>query len=151
MGHVGDMESRYSTNKKLRDTEIEEMRAAYSKCLAYLETQQKGIREEEKQSIEKSLTGTVLKKVFGYSDAEIGDLLELSDEELQKKIQEKIGPTQDKEKVRVKAHSDAREVGKRKNGSRQVMIPISYVDEYFSEGFEYVAAVNGDKAIMRLP
>lgn len=147
MGHKGDIEETYTRREGL----VEEGRDAYGKCLKFLQTEQKGISDEDKQSIEKSLTGTVLKKVFGFSDSEIEGMMELSDEELQRKIQEKIGNPQDKEKVRDKAHSDAREVGKRKNGSRQVMIPISYVDEYFSEGFEYVAAVNGDKAIMRLP
>ena len=151
MGHVGNIESRYSTNKRLSDSVIEEMRQAYGKCLQYLETEKKAMSEQDKLSIEKSLTGTVLKKVFGFTDSEIEDMLELDDESLQKRIQEKIGPTQDKQKIQEKAHEDAKEIGKRKNGSRQVMVPTPYIDQYFSEGFEYVAAVNGDKAIMRLP
>lgn len=134
MGHKGDIEESYTR----REGMIDEGRNQYAKCLELIETEKKALSEDDKQSIEKSLTGTVLKKVFGFNDSEIADMLELSDEELQKKIQEK-------------AHTDAKEIGKRKNGSRQVMIPLNYVDDYFMEGFEYVAAVNGDKAIMRLP
>ncbi len=146
MGHRGDIEETYVK----REGMIDEGRNQYARCLELIETQKKAMSEQDKQSIEKSLTGAVLKKVFAFSDNEIADMLELDDESLQKKIQEKIGPTQDKAKIQEKAHTDAKEIAKRKNGSRQVMIPNSFIDEYFSEGFEYVASVN-DRAIMRLP
>lgn len=151
MGHVGDMEARYSTNKALTVNTIDEMKEAYSKCLPYLETQKNSISDEEQNSIEKSLTGTVLKKVFGYSEDEISELLELSDEDLQKKIQEKLGNVKDAESIRKKAHNDAKEISKRRSGSRQIPIPVGFVEEYMEEGFEFVAGLNGDKAIMRLP
>ena len=147
MGHKGDIEETYTK----REGMIDEGRNQYAKCLELVEAGKKAMSENDKLSIEKSLTGTVLKKVFGFSDSEIADMLELSDEELQKRIQEKIGPTQDKQKIQEKAHTDAKEIGKRKNGSRQIMIPSSYIDQYFSEGFEYVAGVNENKVIMRLP
>ena len=149
MGHSGDMESRYSTNKNLRDSEIEEMRQAYSKCLQYLETQYKEMRPEDKESLEKVLTGTVLQKIFGYSKEESEKLMQLSDEELQKELQKRLGNATDPESIRRKAMQDAREISKRKN--RQVMIPISYVDQYFEQGFEFVSAIGSDRAIMQLP
>jgi hypothetical protein len=55
----------------------------------------------------------------------------------------------DSESVRRKAMQDAREIGKRKN--KQVMIPITFVDEYFNQGFEFVSAIGSDRAIMRIP
>ena len=149
MGHSGDMESRYSTNKNLRDSEIEEMRQAYSKCLQYLETQFKSMREEEQHSLEKSLTGTVLMKIFGYSKEESERLMELSDDELQKELQKKLGNAMDGESVRRKAMQDAKEISKRKN--KQVMIGSAFVEAYFEEGFEYVGTVGQDKVIMKLP
>ncbi len=42
------------------------MRGAYAKCLVYLRTQSKGISDEDKESLEKTLTQTVLKKVFNF-------------------------------------------------------------------------------------
>ena len=149
MGHSGDMESRYSTNKNLRDSEIEEMRQAYSKCLPYLETQYKEMRPEDKETLERTLTSTVLMKIFGYTPEESEKLMQLSDEELQKELQKKLGNAQDPESIRRKAMQDAKEIGKRKN--KQVMIPISFVDEYFNQGFEFVSAIGSDRAIMKLP
>ena len=75
--------------------------------------------------------------------------MQLSDEELQKELQKKLGNAQDPESIRRKAMQDAREISKRKN--KQVMIPILFVDEYFNQGFEFVSAIGQDKAIMRLP
>ena len=149
MGHVGDIETTYSTDKPLPDTVIDDMREAFKKCLKNIETEVRGISEEDKQSLEKVLTGTVLMKIFGYSKEESDKLMELSDEELQKELQKKLGNASDPESIRKKAMQDAREISKRKN--KQVMIPIGYVDEYFNQGFEFVSAIGQDKAIMRLP
>lgn len=145
MGHKGDIEETYTK----REGKIDEGREQYSKCLPYIETQVRGMREEDKQSLEKTLTATVLQKIFGYTPEESEKLMQLSDEELQKELQKKLGNAQDPESIRRKAMQDAKEIGKRKN--RQVMIPISFVDEYFSMGFEFVSAIGQDKAIMRLP
>jgi len=38
MDHKGDIEARYSTNKRLSPDLIEEMREAYKKCTKFLET-----------------------------------------------------------------------------------------------------------------
>ena len=149
MGHVGDIETTYSTDKPLPESVIDDMREAFKKCLKNIETEVRGISEEDKQSLEKVLTGTVLQKIFGYSQEESDKLMQLSDEELQKELQKKLGNATDPESIRRKAMQDAREIGKRKN--RQVMIPISYVDQYFEQGFEFVSAIGSDRAIMRLP
>ena len=124
------------------------MREAFKKCLKNIETEVRGISEDDKESLEKTLTGTVLQKIFGYSKEESEKLIELSDEDLQKELQKKLGNAMDGESVRRKAMQDAKEIGKRKN--KQVMIPIGYVDEYFNQGFEFVSAIGSDKAIMKL-
>ena len=149
MGHVGDIETTYSTDKPLPDTVIDDMREAFKKCLKDIETEVRGISEEDKQSLEKVLTGTVLMKIFGYSQEESDKLMQLSDEELQKELQKKLGNATDPESIRKKAMQDAKDISKRKN--KQVMIPITFVDEYFNQGFEFVSAIGSDKAIMRLP
>ena len=114
-----------------------------------IQTEVRGITDEDKQSLEKVLTGTVLQKIFGYSKEESEKLMTLSDEELQKELQKKLGNAMDSESVRKKAMQDYKEASKRKN--RQVMIPMGYVDAYFEQGFEFVSAIGQDRAIMRLP
>ena len=149
MGHVGDIETTYSTDKPLPESVIDDMREAFKKCLKNIETEVKGISEEDKESLEKVLTGTVLQKIFGYTPEESEKLMQLSDEELQKELQKKLGNATDPESIRKKAMQDAREISKRKN--KQVMIPLTFVDEYFNQGFEFVSAIGSDRAIMRLP
>ena len=145
MGHKGDIEETYTK----REGKINEGREQYTKCLNYIETENKGLSEEDKQSIEKTLTSTVLMKIFGYTKEESDKLMELSDEDLQKELQKKLGNASDPESIRRKAMQDAKEIRKRIN--KQVMIPIGYVDEYFNQGFEFVSAIGPDRAIMKLP
>ena len=48
MGHVGDIEHRYTLNKnRLPDKTISDMRESYSRALKFIETEQKGIPEED--------------------------------------------------------------------------------------------------------
>jgi hypothetical protein len=133
----------------LSEAIIEEMREQYAKASRFLETEVKRLSEEDKQSLEKTVTVTILQKIFGYSQEESEKLMQLSDEELQKELQKKLGNATDPESVKKRAMQDAREISKRKN--KQVMIPIQYVDEYFNQGFEFVSAIGPDRAIMRLP
>ena len=46
MGHRGDIEARYSTNKRLPPDMIEEMRESYRKCLKYMETRVSEVSED---------------------------------------------------------------------------------------------------------
>ena len=133
MGHAGDIERVYSLNKTLLPDTIEAMRGSYAKCLKFLETEKKGVTDEDKESIEKSLTTTVLKKVFDFSDKEIEEMINLSDEELQKKIREKKGMILN-------------------NGNSQKVISAKEVKDYISKGWIYVDRLPGDKeVIIRLP
>ena len=150
MGHAGTMEAKYTTDKKLPEDVVEDMRDKYAKSLKFLQTENKGLSDEDKQSIEKSLTSSILVKIFGASKEESEKLMSLSDEELQNELKKKLGGKDlDPESVRKRALEDYREVSKRKN--KQVMIPINYVDEYFNQGFEFVASIGQNKAIMKLP
>ena len=148
MGHVGDIETTYSTDKPLPESVIDDMRGAFKKCLKNIETEVKVISEEDKRIIEKTTLHNLL-KFLGYSDEDADRWMELSDEEVQMELQKRLGIAQDPESIRRKAMQDAREIGKRKN--KQVMINSAFVEAYFEEGFEYVGTVGQDKVIMRLP
>ncbi|MEM3415379.1 MAG: hypothetical protein QW575_07375 [Thermoproteota archaeon] len=47
MGHKGDIEARYSTNKRLPHDMIENMKASYKKCTKFLETRISEISEND--------------------------------------------------------------------------------------------------------
>lgn len=48
MGHVGDIEHRHTVNKqRLSEEVIEDMRESYSKASKFLETEEKGMKEED--------------------------------------------------------------------------------------------------------
>ena len=150
MGHKGDIEHRYTTDRKLSNDLIEQMRDAYGKATEFLEPTPKPLSDKDKQSLEKSVTASVLRKVFKFSDSDIEDLLELSDEELQKRVADKIGRSEDKEKIKQKEQTDRREIQGRTNGSRQTIVPMNHVKTYISEGWEFVRDFDNE-AIMRLP
>ena len=148
MGHVGDIETTYSTDKPLPVNVIDDMRKAFEKCLKNIETEVRGISEDDKHSIKKELRREVL-TLLGYNEKQAEELMNLSNEELQKELQKKLGNVTDPESVKRKAMQDAKEISKRKN--KQVMIPIQFVDEYFKQGFEFVSQIGNDRAIMKLP
>ena len=75
---------------KLPENTIEEMRNSYQKSLKFLETENKGISESEMNKTIKELKTSML-ILAGFSEEEIEKekLLELSNEDLIKKIDEK--------------------------------------------------------------
>ncbi|MEM4090714.1 MAG: site-specific integrase [Thermoplasmatales archaeon] len=131
-GHKGDISARYSTNKKLTQDKIEGMRSTYLKCTPYLETQKKSMSEEEKDKWKTDLKREYLKLFF--DDKEIDDykLLDLSTEDLQKKVKEKIGMSLN-------------------NGHSQKVISMKEVKQYIEQGWEFVQSINSKEAIVRIP
>jgi integrase len=131
MGHKGDIEFSYTLNRKKDQETLERMRDAYKRSLKFLQTEQRGLSEDEALSLERKLTMRTLQMMgFDMKDAE--ELSSLSDEELQKKIKEKLGM-------------------KILNGNTQKVIPLGEVESYIMKGFEFVSALPGDKAIIKLP
>ncbi|MDG7024739.1 MAG: site-specific integrase, partial [Nitrososphaerota archaeon] len=108
MGHKGDIEARYSTNKgRLPPTMIEEMRLAYKKCEPLLSTKTESASEEQ---IKRALREQFL-VVAGFKKEEVEkmNLVEMSDEELQNAVRQRL-------------------VGMMTgNGSRQKVVPIQEV------------------------
>jgi hypothetical protein len=90
MGHKGDIENRYTTNKgKLPESVLEDMREAYRKSQQYLQTikAEKASEEEIRQAFRKQLL-----LVAGFKPDEINnmDLSAISDEELQTIIRQRL-------------------------------------------------------------
>lgn len=134
MGHVGDMEHRYTLNKqRLPEEIVEDMRSAYSRCLKFLETEEKGISEKQhKEEIDG--VKIMMLKMAGYTEDEInkGNFLDMDITEVIKKFDEK----------RAKALN---------NGNSQKVVPFKDVEMYIEQGWEYLRDFPGDKAIIKLP
>ena len=133
-GHKGDISARYSTNKKLTQDKIGEMRETYIKCVPYLETGRRPLTNEEKEELNRGSKGWYL-TVMGFSEKEIEDdkLLDLSPEELQKKV---------REKMRMATN----------NGHNQKIVPMRELRHYIEDlGWEYVKDLGDREAIVKLP
>ncbi|MDG6991104.1 MAG: site-specific integrase [Nitrososphaerota archaeon] len=132
MGHKGDIEARYSTNKgRLPPTMIEEMREAYKKCEPLLSTKTETASEEQ---IKKTMREQFL-LVAGFKKEELEkmNLAKMSDEELQNAVRQRL-------------------VGMMTgNGSRQKVIPVQQVRSYIGQGYEYVASLPDGGAIVKVP
>jgi len=134
MGHVGDIESRYTTNKgRLPDNLVEDMRESFKRCQEYLQTMkpetQMGdvMREFRKQ----------LLAVAGYKPGEIEkmDLESMTDEQMQRKVRTRLVG------------------GSAISGPRQKVIAANELDSYLAQGWEYLdspEALQG-RAIVRTP
>jgi integrase len=131
MGHKGDIEHTYTLNKgKLPPNLIEEMRESYKKAQKYLQTIS---FEESKEDIEKLFKKQLL-LVAGFRPEEIKEEdLELSDEEFQKKIRERLL------------------MEMKNNGAKQKVIRLNEVEKYLQEGWEFISVLPRNKAIVKLP
>jgi integrase len=134
MGHSGDIEAVYTTNKKQLPSDIlEDMRSAYSKCCEYLETQKKGPTQDEMDEKVKRY----LLSFNGFTDQQIDELGPLSKYSLQE----------------LREISDKKRFGTNGKGGQKV-IPAEQVKEYIVQGWEYVPndfLEKRNEAIVRLP
>ncbi len=131
MGHKGDIEARYSTNKRLPPDLIEEMREAYKKCTKFLETRMTELSESNaKLYLQQQLLLAV-----GYKQEEIDkmDLSNISNEDFQKLLKDKITGAQGK------------------NGNKQKVVKIEELQDYLNRGYEFVATLPNGTAIIKLP
>jgi len=132
MGHKGDIENRYTTNKhRLPEEVVEDMRAAYTRSQEFLQTSKKA--ETSEQKLRDSFRSQLL-LVAGLSQEEINkmDLPSISDEELQAIVRKKLLGTQTT------------------NGSKQKVVSISDADKYLAKGWEYVAKLNNSKVVIKM-
>jgi site-specific recombinase XerC len=132
MGHKGDIEARYSTNKgRLPPEMIEDMREAYKRCQDHLQTIRYEAGEDQiKQAFKKQLLA-----VAGFNEEEVAkyDMANMTDEELYNLVRQRL--------LGVMAN----------NGNRQRVIPLGEVERYLGEGWEYVTALPNERAIVKMP
>ena len=131
MGHKGDIEARYSTNKRLPPDIIDEMRESYNKSTKFLETRISDVSEENARLyLQQQLLSAV-----GYRQDEIDkmNLAETSTEDFQKLLRDKVAGAMTS------------------NGSKQKLVAMSEIEKLLGEGYEFQAVLPNVKAIMKLP
>lgn len=130
MGHKGDIEARYTTNKgRLPENVIEDMRGSYRKSLEYLETRKTQIAEDKlRDAMRRQLL-----LVAGFSGEEIDELdTDMSDEEFQERVRRKL-------------------LGPMNNGNSQKVVNMDELAGFLEQGWNFVATIKNDKAIVKLP
>ena len=133
MGHKGDIEARYTTNKcRLPEQVIEDMRGAYSRSQEYQETIKPGTPSEEKikEEFKKQL---LLVAGFKPEELEKMDVRGMGDEEFQAMIRQRLLGVMEN------------------NGARQKIVPIGEIDKHIAKGWEFVATLPNGKTIIKLP
>jgi len=131
MGHKGDIENRYTTNKcRLPEDVIEDMREAYRRSQEYLQTTKVEETSEEKlrQAFRKQL---LLVAGFSQDELEKMDIRTMSDEELQAIIRKRL-------------------LGEKANDcTAQKVVPLEDVESYLERGWEFVATLPNGKVIIK--
>jgi hypothetical protein len=132
MGHRGDIESRYTTNKhRLPQSVIDDMREAYKRSQDYLQTIKPETGEDQlKLALKKQFLA-----VAGFSEEEIVkyNLEAMSNEELNELVRKRL--------LGIMSS----------NGARQRIVALNQLDELIREGWEYVAGLPNDRAIIKMP
>ncbi len=109
-------------------TKVEEMRAEYNR-LSFKRSSEV-TQEDLKESTRRQL---LLVAGFGEGEIDAMDLSSVTDQEFQRMVREKL----------LGAMAN--------NGSKQKVIQIGEVERYIQQGWEYVASLSNDKAILKLP
>jgi integrase len=133
MGHKGDIENRYTTNKsRLPDEVIEDMREAYKRSQSYLQTigPEAGTEEKEKEIYRRTFLGAI-----GYTEEEIEkmNITEMEDQDFTELVKRRfLGMA-------------------RNNGSKQEVVSMEDLEDYITKGWEYVTTLPTGKAVIRQP
>jgi hypothetical protein len=132
MGHKGDIENRYTTNKRrLPDSVVNDMRHAYEKSQEYLQTTKSRETSEEKLAL---AFRKQLLLVAGFTQDEIDkmDLPSISDQELQEIVRKKLLGAQTT------------------NNAKQKVVSVDEANAYLAQGWEYVAKISGNKVVIKM-
>ena len=131
MGHKGDIENRYTTNKcRLPEDVIEDMREAYRRSQEYLQTTRP---ETSREKLVEEFRRQLL-LVAGFSQDEIGriDITDLTDEEFQDLVRKRLLGN---------ANADC---------GTQKVVNLNELEKYLENGWEYVATLPNKKVIVKL-
>jgi len=131
MGHKGDIENRYTTNKcRLPEDVIDDMREAYRRSQEYLQTTRpETSREKLVEEFRKQLL-----LVAGFSQDEISriEVTDLTDEEFQALVRK-----------RLLGNVNA-------DYGTQKVVNLNELEKYLENGWEYVATLPNQKVIVKL-
>ena len=132
MGHKGDIESRYTTNKgRLTDEMVKDMREAYKRSQPFLITSN---GDNNNRYIPEKLQRLFLNG------------LGITEEELEGLNLEEIKPGEMQSLMKKKFINLM--TG---NGGTQKVVLMSEVEQYIAEGWEYIKDLPPDKAIIKVP
>jgi hypothetical protein len=130
MGHKGDIEHIYTTNKsRLPPQVIDDMREAYRKSQEFLQTKEPKRPEEEE--LKRMFRGELL-RMAGYDDNEMekDGLLELPEDKFRQVVRERLLST-----------------GTNSNGNQKV-ITMEEIETYIDEGWEFVTTLPNNKVVV---
>ena len=131
MGHKGDIENRYTTNKcRLPEDVIEDMREAYRRSQEYLQTTRP---ETSREKLVEEFRRQLL-LVAGFSQDEISriDITDLTDEEFQDLVRKRLLGN---------VNADC---------GTQKVVNLNELEKYLENGWEYVATLPNKKVIVKL-
>jgi len=132
MGHMGNIEARYTTNKgKLPENVIEDLREAYRKCQEYLQTEKPRGTDEEvlREALRKQL---LLVTGFSAEEVEAFDP-SMDDQDFQEMVRKRL----------LGAMAN--------NGANQRVIGVEEVERFLSGGWDFVAKLSNERVIVQLP
>lgn len=132
MGHKGDIENRYTTNKqRLPESVVEDMRAAYGRSEEFLQTR---ITEETSEEKLRSSVRKQLLLAAGLSKEELEkmDVASITVEELQNAVRNRLLG------------------GQPTNGASQKVVSIDEANDFLEKGWEYVDKLPNNKVIVKL-
>jgi len=143
MGHKGDIESKYTTNKNRLSTEmIEDMRLAYKKASEYLVTEKTADAKNESELKKLFLLAS---KKFTMEEIEKERLAELPYEDLQKVVLERFdkneAPTGKTEVIRVAGNNSSVE-------EPQIVVPVGDVKRFLPQGYKMEFNLGNGEAVL---
>ena len=132
MGHKGDIESKYTTHKhRLPEEVIERMRQSYARAQKFLQTTAVALsRETLRDEFRRQL---LLAAGFKSEEVERMSLEEMSDEEFQAKMRERLA------------------VSVLNDGVRQRVVSKDEAERYIEQGWEFAGKLSEEKVVLRLP
>ncbi len=139
LGHDLGVAGRYNLAKRLHPDTVEEMRGAYSRAAPFLETSGS---PERAQAIEQNVLRRMLRLV-GVQAEELDrvDLTKMDEDELADWVSQRTRHT----------HSAPKHPDERRGSMAQRVVPLGQVESLLAEGYEYIAPLGGDRAILKTP
>ncbi|MCI4321734.1 MAG: hypothetical protein L3K05_05455 [Thermoplasmata archaeon] len=135
LGHDGGIAARYNVGKRWGDELLKEARAAYKRCEPFLSTTATPVNTERDLT-----TRMVVLRMHGYSAEELAKI------DLASKTDDELIALADAKRL-----ENQRASGAAPTGPGQKAVTIAEVGKMLEAGWEYVAPLGMDRAVLRLP